>query len=72
LTDEVFFQGPAGLRGLTDWSTPGVASSNHVLTNDYALPVGAHELYNDGAVVWMPMSQIHPMMTIQAGLIMGW
>ena len=73
LTDEVFFQGPAGLKGLTDWPLIGVPSSNHVTTaNNNDLPIGAHELYNDGAVVWVPMSQIHPRMTIQAGLVMGW
>ena len=72
LTDEVFFQGSAGLRGLTGWPVQGVPSSNHVLTNNYDLPVGAHELYNDGAVVWMPISQIHPRMIIQYGLVMGW
>lgn len=73
LTDEVFYQGPAGLRGLTGFPSAGEVSSNHVLTsNNYDLPDGAHELYNDGAVVWVPMSQIHPRMTIQAGLVMGW
>lgn len=74
LTDEVFFQGPAGLRGLTGFPDGGgTPSSNHVTTaNNNDLPVGAHELYNDGAVVWMPMSEIHPRITIQAGLVMGW
>ena len=72
VTDEVFYQGPASLRGLADWPTLGVPSSDHVLTSDNFLPVGSHELYNDGAVVWQPMSQIHPRMTIQAGLVMGW
>ncbi len=74
LTDEVFYQGPAGLRGMTGFPDGGgTPSSNHVTTaNNYALPVGAHELYNDGAVVWVPMSQIHPRMIIQQGLVMGW
>jgi len=72
LTDEVFFQGPAGLRGLTNFPTAGDVSSDHVTENNNDLPTGAHELYNDGAVVWQPMSQIHPRIEIQAGLVMGW
>lgn len=72
LTDEVFFQGPAGRIGMTGFPSAGVVSSNHVLANNNFLPEGAHELYNDGAVVWQPMSQIHPMMIIQSGLTMGW
>ncbi len=35
------------------------------------LAVGAHELYNDGAVAWMPMSQIHTRIE-QAGVFMVW
>ena len=74
LTDEVFFQGVAGLRGLTGWpGGGGTPSSNHVTTtNNYALPDGAHELYNDGAVVWMPMSEIKPRIVVQGSLVMGW
>ncbi|MHB1768163.1 MAG: type II secretion system protein [Phycisphaerae bacterium] len=72
VTDEVFFSGLLGKEGMTNFPTAGVVSSNHVLTNNNFLPVGAHELYNDGAVVWQPMSQIHPMMIVQGGLIMGW
>ena len=72
ITDEVFFNGRLGREGLTGFPSAGEVSSNHVLTNNEFLPEGAHELYNDGAVVWQPMSQIHPMMVIQGGLIMGW
>ena len=74
LTDEVFYQDSTGLQGFTGFPDGGgTPSSNHVTTaNNSNLPVGAHELYNDGAVVWVPMSQIHPRMTIQAGLVMGW
>lgn len=72
VTDEVFFQDPSGLGGLVGWPSAGVAASDHVSTNDNYLPEGAHELYNDGAVVWQPMSQIHPRMINQWGLIMGW
>lgn len=37
------------------------AASNHVDTpnnNNNWLPDGVHDLYNDGAVVWNPMSQV--------------
>ena len=72
LTDEVFFNDQTGQVGLMNYPTAGVPSSNHVLTNNDFLPVGAHELYNDGSVVWRSMSQIHPRIIIQGGLIMGW
>ena len=72
VSDEVFFQGPAGLRGLMGWPTAGYPSSNHVVTNNYALPEGSHELDNDGSVVWQPMSKVHPRMIVQASLVVGW
>ncbi|MHB1766426.1 MAG: type II secretion system protein [Phycisphaerae bacterium] len=85
LTDNVLFEGVGGLRGLAGWPTnnsnttagngssgAGTPASNHVLTNDNFLPAGAHELYNDGAVVWQPMSQITPRRIREYGLIAGW
>ena len=71
VTDEVFFQGPLGLKGLTGFPLAGDVSSDHVLTDDNFLPIGAHELYNGGAVVWVPMSQIHSRLQM-GGLTMGW
>ncbi len=72
ITDEVFFQGIAGLSGLTNFPFAGDVSSDHVTENNNDLPAGAHELYNSGAVVWKPMSQIHPRIVMQAGFVMGW
>ncbi len=42
-------------------SVPGLLAgpvSNHVNVSQHAMPDGIHELYNDGAVVWQPRSQI--------------
>ncbi len=75
VTDNVLFTDQTGQRGLTGFaaSGPGVPDSNHVSgTAGHNLPSGSHELYNDGAVVWVPMSQIKPRIQIQAGLVMGW
>ena len=76
VTDQVFFQGPLGQKGLTSWFNNGYdgnysAISDHVTSGSTNfLPVGAHELYNDGAVVWVPMSQIKVRQF--QGVYMGW
>ena len=72
MSDDVFFQDTAGLMGVTGWPAAGVPASNHVVTNNNALPEGAHELGNDGSVVWQPMSKVHPRMIVQASLVVGW
>lgn len=74
VTDNVFFADQRGVSGLTGFeASADVPDSNHVSGNAGPnLPSGSHELYNDGAVVWVPMSQIKPRMQIQGGLIMGW
>ena len=64
VTDNAFFTGPfigvAPTQGLTGTFVPaGQADSNYVdegLGN--ALPAGEHEMYNDGSVRWVPMSNI--------------
>ena len=72
LTDEVFFHGSVGLHGMYGWPTANTPSSNHVSTaNTNFLPTGAHELYNDGAVVWQPLSKLKPRWDY-AGLFFGW
>ena len=46
--------------GAGDILSPLAPASNHVETdNGNHLPAGVHELYNDAAVVWKPMSQVH-------------
>ena len=45
--------------GVGEELSPLAPASNHVDTaNNNHLPDGVHDLYNDGAVVWNPMSQV--------------
>ncbi|MGC9259033.1 MAG: type II secretion system protein [Phycisphaerae bacterium] len=72
VSDEAFFTDQTAQYGLTGWPFGGAGpTSNHVDTVNNNLPAGVHELYNDGAVVWQPMSQVkcHFM---QWGVYMGW
>lgn len=55
VTDLCIFTDPTGKQGAVEGTTP---FSNHVGNLGNALPDGEHELYNDGAVVWQPLSQI--------------
>ena len=71
VTEQALFMGRAGLVGLSDWPVPGPASCNVDRPNNNYLPSGEHELYNEGAVVWVPMSQIKVRMYGQ-GLYFGW
>ncbi|MHB1767646.1 MAG: type II secretion system protein [Phycisphaerae bacterium] len=73
VTDQVFFQGRVGTYGLTDSVGTGGNGpvSDHVTSASMnALPEGAHELYNDGAVVWVPGSQLK--VREFQGYYMGW
>jgi prepilin-type N-terminal cleavage/methylation domain-containing protein len=60
VTDNTFFTDSTGTKGLTGTFLPvDEAASNYVdgtLAN--ALPAGEHEMYNDGSVRWVPMSNI--------------
>ncbi len=71
VTDDAFFTNQLATAGAP--LNPGAGSflSNHVSENDNFLPAGEHELYNDGAVIWQPMSQIK-CRTEQYGIYMGW
>ena len=53
VTDPSATVGESNVVGLL----PGPVS-NHVFESQHAMPDGIHELYNDGAVVWQPRSQI--------------
>ncbi len=59
------------LLGLSGWPAPGPTSCNVVRPNNNFLPSGEHELYNDGSVVWQPMSQIK-VRIYGLGLYFGW
>ena len=63
-TDDAFF---------TDWNATAETpwAPNHVSENNNGLPAGEHELYNDGAVIWQPMSKIKCRVE-NHGLFMGW
>ncbi len=65
LTDDAFF---ADLPPTSETSW----APNNVSQNNNGLPDGEHELYNEGAVIWQPMSQIHTRVIIQDNLMMGW
>ncbi|MGC8625068.1 MAG: prepilin-type N-terminal cleavage/methylation domain-containing protein [Phycisphaerae bacterium] len=64
VTDDAFFTGPfigvTPTQGLTGTFLPaGRADCNYVDgTAGNALPAGEHEMYNDGSVRWVPMSNI--------------
>ena len=80
VTDNALFSGPfigvTPTQGATGsqipWVSPSTALSNYVdegLGN--ALPAGEHEMYNDGSVRWVPMSNIK----VRAGefnIFFGW
>lgn len=77
VSEQAFFtsyvpnQPASTLQGLADWPAPGPTSCNVVRPNNNFLPSGEHELYNDGAVVWQPMSQIN-VRIFGMGLYFGW
>ncbi len=57
-------------QGANGQGSPYAPASNHVdRPNNNYLPDGVHELYNEGAVVWQPMSQVkvRTMEKIQTG-----
>ncbi|MGC9261877.1 MAG: hypothetical protein ACP5I8_17610, partial [Phycisphaerae bacterium] len=58
VTDNTLFQDAGATTGLANLVARG-ANSNHVDgTLGNFLPAGSHEMYNDGSVRWVPMSNI--------------
>ncbi len=58
-TDNAMFTDPSGTVGYTNAGSGQPPWSNHVDGSmGNFLPAGEHELYNDGSVSWVPMSQI--------------
>ncbi|MHB1768053.1 MAG: hypothetical protein ACYCUV_09415 [Phycisphaerae bacterium] len=61
-SDVALMANASGTVGRTSFGTnrnPELPASNHVDSADSNfLPDGVHELYNEGAVVWQPMSQV--------------
>ena len=70
------FSGTVGFTGVFGPSWPptsaGSADSNHVdgSTGNF-LPAGEHELYNDGSVRWVPMSNIK-VRASEFNIFFGW
>ncbi|MGC8625265.1 MAG: hypothetical protein ACP5VQ_08365, partial [Phycisphaerae bacterium] len=76
VTDNAIFTGPfigvTPTQGLTNLWLNG-ADSNYVdegLGN--ALPAGEHEMYNDGSVRWVPMSNIKVRFSWVSVVYQGW
>ncbi|MGC9261314.1 MAG: hypothetical protein ACP5I8_14710 [Phycisphaerae bacterium] len=82
VTDNALFTGPfigvtptqgAVAGQLPGWGPPPVVYSNYVdqgLGN--ALPAGEHEMYNDGSVRWVPMSNIKVRFSWIGAAYSGW
>ncbi|MDA8376307.1 MAG: prepilin-type N-terminal cleavage/methylation domain-containing protein [Planctomycetia bacterium] len=82
VTDNALFTGPfinvtptqGALEGqLPGWGPPTTVLSNYVdegLGN--ALPAGEHEMYNDGSVRWVPMSNIKVRFSWIGAAYSGW
>ena len=70
VTDNALFSGTRASAGLVNYWVPG-ANSNHVDGSMGSLPAGEHELYNDGSVRWVPMSNIK-VRFFGAGIYFGW
>ncbi|MHB1768860.1 MAG: type II secretion system protein [Phycisphaerae bacterium] len=72
VTDNALFQDPGATTGMANFFAPG-ANSNHVDGSmGNALPAGEHEMYNDGSVRWVPMSNIKARILGPGPLYFGW
>ncbi len=73
VTDNALFTNNSATMGFTtSWPIPGAPWSNHVDgTMGNFLPAGEHELYNDGSVRWVPMSNIKVRFS-GYGVFFGW
>lgn len=73
VTDNALFSDPAGTVGLSNYIAPGPQSSWVDGSTQNALPAGANEMYNDGSVRWVPLSNIHVHMCMAtAPIYFGW
>ena len=82
VTDNALFSGPfigvtptqgAVTGQLPGWGPPNTVYSNYAdegLGN--ALPAGEHEMYNDGSVRWVPMSNIRVRFSWSGAAYSGW
>ena len=75
VTDNAMFQDAGATTGKSGWpaaADPYYADSNYVdgSLGNY-LPAGANEMYNDGSVRWVPMSNIKARF-YGSGIYLGW
>ncbi len=73
VTDNTLFTNDTATTGFTtSWPVAGAPWSNHVDGSmGNFLPAGEHELYNDGSVHWVPMSNIKVRFS-GFGIYFGW
>jgi prepilin-type N-terminal cleavage/methylation domain-containing protein len=71
VTDNALFSNVLGTVGLSNYGVQGAQSNWVDGTTQNALPAGANEMYNDGSVRWVPMSNIQTHMYM-AGIFFGW
>ena len=69
-TDDTLFAGLAGVRS-GGAVFVGYPASNHVDADNNFLAEGEHELYNDGSVIWQPISRVKVRYE-QNGWFFGW
>ena len=75
VTDNALFTDQTGSYGLnspTLWGLPGVYSNYVDEGLGNALPAGEHEMYNDGSVRWVPMSNIKVHFSWNSTVYQGW
>ena len=72
VTDNALFSNSSATMGLVNNIAPG-ANSNYVDgTMGNFLPAGEHEMYNDGSVSWVPMSDVKARVVGPGGVYFGW
>ncbi|MHB1767205.1 MAG: type II secretion system protein [Phycisphaerae bacterium] len=80
VTDNALFVNQTGSQGLTGQQLPWMGMSanwplsNYVdgTTTGIAMPAGEHEMYNDGSVRWVPMSNIKVRFSWISMVWQGW
>ncbi len=73
VTDNALFVSQTGSQGVTNWWFTTGACSNYADEGmGSALPAGEHEMYNDGSVRWVPMSNVQARFSWGGFPFQGW
>lgn len=72
VTDNSLFSDAGATAGPPIPAAPWLDSNHIDGSMGTALPAGAHEMYNDGSVRWVPMSNIKARVLGPAGVYFGW